>query len=159
MHITKTIPKLSEADLLKFERCLDRKEDTGCWEWTASCKQAGHGQIALQGSVYLAHRVAYAVAYGDPEHLQVNHKCGNSRCCRPEHLYAGTQQQNLLDIDPEVRMLRNGRLTLLQVLHIFYSKRPQKELMLLYNVVRSTVSQIQNKKHYRHWTKDLPYPY
>ena len=158
MRITKKIPKLTEVDLAKFEACVEKKEE-GCWEWLASTKPAGHGQICLQGSILLAHRVAYAIAYGDPGQLQVNHKCNNPKCCRPDHLYAGTQQQNLLDIDPEVRMLRNGRLTFLQVLHIFYSARPQKELMDLYGVVRSTVSQIQNKKHYRHWTKGLPYPY
>lgn len=30
--------------------------------------------------------------------MQVNHRCGNRRCCNPEHLYAGTQLENFHDM-------------------------------------------------------------
>lgn len=34
------------------------------------------------------------------------HSCGNSRCVRPDHLYAGTHQQNMLDRERHGRVPR-----------------------------------------------------
>ena len=32
-----------------------------------------------------------------PKGKQINHTCHNPKCCNPEHLYAGTQQENVDD--------------------------------------------------------------
>ena len=72
-----------------------------CWEWIGSVGGPGYGNwycnlpgFPKQGT---AHRRTYALFFEHPGNLQVNHRCGNRRCCNPDHLYAGTQRQNWED--------------------------------------------------------------
>lgn len=77
-----------------------------CWLWTAAKNVCTHhGLFKFRGKVTVqAHRWAYVDAYGDiPDGFQINHHCNNPGCVRPEHLYAGTQADNMRD------MLRAGR--------------------------------------------------
>jgi hypothetical protein len=47
---------------------------------------------------HLAHRVAYAIHYGQiPSGMVVAHKCDVKACCNPHHLEAITQGQNTRD--------------------------------------------------------------
>lgn len=76
----------------KFE-----KTPSGCWEWTESTT-GGYGDLRWDGRVRKAHRVAYSLANGGiPDGKQVNHHCDNPPCVRPDHLYAGTQSENMKD--------------------------------------------------------------
>jgi hypothetical protein len=77
----------------------------GCWEWTGSLYRNGYGRACVRhGKFTLAHRVAFRLTHGEiPEGLNICHTCDNRKCVRPEHLYAGTQQQNVDD------MVRRGR--------------------------------------------------
>jgi len=73
-----------------------------CWEWMGSVGGPGYGNwccdipgFPKQGN---AHRRTYALFFEHPGNLQVNHRCGNRRCCNPDHLYAGTQRENAKDM-------------------------------------------------------------
>ena len=74
----------------------------GCWLWKLSAGSHGYGQLFWDRRVQTAHRFAYRLFCGDPGAKQINHTCGNRRCCNPAHLYAGTQLENFQD------MLRHG---------------------------------------------------
>lgn len=73
---------------------------TKCWEWTgAEFKGAGYGQIQVEGTPKRTHRVAWALSNGPiPKGLLVLHKCDNRRCIRPDHLFLGTQKDNVDDM-------------------------------------------------------------
>ena len=97
-----TDPLIKPTAEERFWAMVDKSGD--CWEWTGSCHPKGHGYFGLDGKVTYAHRVSWTMAYGDlPEGLQVNHHCDNPPCVQPEHLYAGTQIDNIND------MIERGR--------------------------------------------------
>lgn len=71
-----------------------------CWEWSACTLDFGHGQFNVGNKKrILAHVYSYILHKGPvPEGLQVNHTCDNPGCVNPDHLYSGTQQDNMDDI-------------------------------------------------------------
>ncbi len=72
----------------------------GCWRWTGAQGRTGHGTINLGGGRFGgAHRVAYTLTRGPiPEGMSVCHTCDNGWCVRPEHLFLGTQGDNIRDM-------------------------------------------------------------
>lgn len=73
------------------------KTDT-CWLWLGYCDQEGYGRLSYQNKDTSSHRVAYEITHGViPPGAVVRHQCDNPRCCRPDHLLLGTQQDNVDD--------------------------------------------------------------
>jgi hypothetical protein len=76
-----------------------------CMEWTKYIAQNGYGQAFFNGRVMPAHRAVYQdffqVALTKEQH--VCHKCDNRKCVNPEHLFVGSQKDNMQDC------LRKGR--------------------------------------------------
>lgn len=71
------------------------KTDT-CWLWTGYLQSGGYGQIWLDGSQPLVHRLAYETLVGPiPEGLTIDHLCRVRRCVNPSHLEPVTIQENL----------------------------------------------------------------
>lgn len=72
--------------------------DTGCWEWTGPRNACGYGTTNVENRSALAHRVAWELLRGPiPDGLLVCHKCDNPPCCNPDHLFLGTQADNMQD--------------------------------------------------------------
>lgn len=72
-----------------------RRADSGCLEWTGCTNSRGYGCISIDGTIYLAHRVAYELAIGPiPEGLTIDHLCRNKLCLHPAHLEAVTGAEN-----------------------------------------------------------------
>lgn len=78
--------------------------NTGCHIWTGGINGRGRGQVRVGGTLHYVHRLAYAEAKGAvPAGMQVNHLCDEPLCVNPDHLYAGTQQENIADMDRRKR--------------------------------------------------------
>lgn len=72
--------------------------EKGCWLWPGAVFTNGYGHIRWRGRSVKAHRLAFIAVHGPvPEGLGVLHKCNNKLCYNPEHLYAGTPQDNADD--------------------------------------------------------------
>jgi hypothetical protein len=80
-----------------------------CWIWQGTINNAsGYGQISAGGrgrtKLYRAHRLSYELCHG-PIFADVNvlHRCDVRACVHPEHLFVGTQADNMTD------MIEKGR--------------------------------------------------
>lgn len=74
------------------------EEENGCWIWQRFISPLGYGRTTYRGKGAMAHRVSWIAFKGDiPKGLLVCHKCDNTKCINPEHLFLGTQSDNIKD--------------------------------------------------------------
>lgn len=103
------------ARLTPVEYFLARiaRVDSGCWEWQGSHNNGGYGMFLMPDESgrtkgMKAHRFAYLIFKGPlPANDLVLHHCDNPTCVNPDHLYIGTQRDNMQDA---LARGRNGKL-------------------------------------------------
>ncbi len=80
-----------------------------CWMWTGSKSGKGYGNFSVAGKTQNAHRWLHQQLFGPiPKGILVCHKCDNRPCVQPEHLFRGTNQDNIRDCARKGRIYRGG---------------------------------------------------
>ena len=80
-------------------RKVVKHETSGCWEWTGGKCRGGYGQFEIRGKCVKVHRFSLErkldrkLEQGE----ETRHMCNNRCCCNPDHLEAGTHQDNIDD--------------------------------------------------------------
>ena len=93
---------------ISFWNKVQRTPDS-CWDWKGCLYLTGYGQTTRARKYYYAHRLAYEYSNGPiPAGMIICHKCDNRKCCRPSHLFLGTQFDNMRDMIEKGRDHKRG---------------------------------------------------
>ena len=135
-----------------------QKRENGCWEWTACVRPGSHpyGKIGFwwnEKYIQLAHRFMWLRVRGElDDKIEVLHKCDNPRCVNPDHLFLGTQQDNVADAAAKKRMRgvpgnKNGaKISFDQAVQIRLASGTQREIATKFGVSQQTISLIRSGK-------------
>lgn len=120
-----------------------------CWEWAAGKDGFGYGKYHRFKRGETTHVRAYILTYGSiPNGLSVLHKCDNPPCINPEHLYTGTQKDNMQDRFKRGRANIKRKLTQEQIEFIIARHRKPyyaEELAEMFGVHWATIHRIIHK--------------
>lgn len=103
---------------------------------------------------------------GLPKGMNVNHHCDNKKCCNPEHLYVGTQAENMRDLaERGGRVMPKGSSHHNAILdeHDVYGMKillrnkaalglTRKHIAEMFGVTVSTVKRIISDQYWKHVT-------
>lgn len=110
----------------------------------------------------LAHRHAYELAFGAiPEGQLVLHRCDNPACCNAEHLFLGSQLDNMSDRLVKGRFTTqakgennaSAKLTdadVLEIRRLVSEGTYQKDVAEQFGVSQPLISMIALRKNWRH---------
>jgi len=150
--------KLSLEERLRKHIVFSTK--TSCWEWTRHITKWGYGVVKVEGKAQLAHRISYLVFKGDPIGMCVLHTCDNPKCINPDHLFLGTNSDNVKDKVSKNRQSKIGeypgerhhsaKLTNKDVLFIREKTLSQTKLARMFETTQPNISLIQNRVNWTH---------
>jgi hypothetical protein len=105
----------------RFWAKVEKKGATECWDWTGYKDDGGYGTFNVGGGMQFAHRVSWVIENGPipagthSGTMCVLHHCDNPACVNPDHLFLGTQQDNIDDMVEKGRSntgVKNGQVVL-----------------------------------------------
>jgi hypothetical protein len=117
----------------------------------------GYVQTYVRRECHLAHRLVWEECFGPiPEGLCVCHHCDNPPCVNPEHLFLGTQADNMRDMITKGRRARQtgenapGRkLTAEQVEEIRKAIGTTRAIASRFGISQSQVSKIRRREQWQ----------
>ena len=146
-------------DLDYFRARSEPDLNSGCWLWSLFINRRGYGQMTFRGKKCKAPRVAYEVATGNPPlKLSVLHRCDTPSCVNPDHLFLGTQAENMRDMVSKGRSASgeshwNAKLSEADISIIRSSSETSVALGRRFGVSDQTICKIRAGQK---WAKTLP---
>jgi len=142
----------------RFEEKHVPEPNPGCWLWKAHINTGGYGVFGHKGGPKTAHRVSYELHIGEiPDGLCVLHHCDIPNCVNPDHLFLGTQADNMADMYAKGRRPRpvgeahpGAVLNNAKVINIRTSNKTIKELADKYGVRLGTIYNVLSRVSWDH---------
>lgn len=140
------------SDKCRFLAYVDKQKDE-CWVWKGSLTNKGYGKFSWnKQKTAIASRVAYELFKGAIEdRLFICHLCDNPSCVNPDHLFAGSHLENMLDmIDKGRQRSKLEPRKVLEIRSLWQKGWNQSMLMKKFNIASPTVSNIVNRRSWKH---------
>ena len=103
MFLCTNVRTLKQKFMKRFFDKIDKTES--CWNFTGANRN-GYGCMKFNGALIDAHRISWIIHFGEiPKGLFICHKCDNRKCVNPDHLFLGTQKDNMKDCFNKGRMV------------------------------------------------------
>lgn len=97
----------------RFDAKWIPEPNSGCWLWLGALFVSGYGWFQRghrKQPGARANRISWELHRGPiPDGLCVLHRCDNPSCVNPDHLFIGTQLDNIADRDRKGRQARGVR--------------------------------------------------
>lgn len=141
---TKPYSVRSKNPRKRFMKKIMPVPESGCWIWMQSVATTGYGKAHHMGKHISAHRLSHVLFIGPiPDGAHVLHSCDVRCCVNPDHLRAGTHQENVNDA---VERHRIGKLSRDDVLNIRADGRTTRVIGSDYGISGAQVSEIKRGK-------------
>ena len=136
-----------------------------CWPWLGAQRWQGYGVVRWTVHEKMrkvsTHRVAWFLTHGrwPSAGLCICHTCDNRLCCRPDHLFEGTTQDNRADAVSKGRQARGASINLarlhdddIPLIRSLYRDEhvPQTHLAQRFGVTQGTIGKIVRRETWRH---------
>lgn len=153
--------KARESDNKRFWSKVLVGDVDKCWEWKPNTNANPYGRFVMGGKEMGAHRAAWLFAYGKiGSNLCVLHKCDNTICVNPKHLFLGTYADNIRDCIQKGRWVeRTGELNpyarltddqVQQMRQLFNSGKLIKDIAAMFGCSQSNAGNIVNHRAWKH---------
>ena len=138
----------------RFWAKVDKRGSDECWEWTGA-KQNQYGQFRKPGSrkKLYAHRVSFEIHKGQiPDGMCILHRCDTPLCVNPNHLFLGTQAENLQDMSNKDRRYTKLKAPeVLQIRELFNNGDFSKKILgHRFGVTEQNINRIVSRQTWSH---------
>ena len=134
--------------------------DDKCWEWQGAKTTAGYGVIRINYELNYAHRLAWMLKNKAeiPKKGVICHRCDNPSCCNPNHLFLGTQADNIRDAAKKDRMPKGevhhmssiSKDDVRHIRYLGYTNMSKKKIGEKFGISRQAVTDILCKRTWGH---------
>jgi len=152
-----------------FKKVKMPKDKEKCWIWKGSVGGCRYGGFYFNGKPELSHRMSWIIHYGPiPDGLYVCHKCDNTKCVNPKHLFIGTQADNNKDARLKGRAVLNkgpngskhylaklDESKVCKIWELIKQGFTQREIAKRYDVCFQVINNIWKRKTWCHVTRVL----
>lgn len=139
-----------------------------CWQWMGARNDRGYGVIGngtRKQGISKAHRIAYELFYFTKLEKGncICHICDNPACVNPQHLFVGTQADNIADmitkgrnVLPPIRRGKQSKFAKLhdkkirQIRNLAKDGFSSRKLARKFTVSKTTILQIVKRQSWRH---------
>ena len=143
------------------------RNDNGCWAWKGVVSKHGYPMIYANGKSIRAHRFSYSHFVELIEDgLIICHKCDNTLCTRPDHLFKGTHKDNTQDcinknrfkIPPDSSKVKGSHSVraklneeqVYKIKELIRDGLTNKPIAAMFGVVHGTISLIRLNRTWKH---------
>lgn len=147
------------SDKCRFMSYVEKTDS--CWLWRGGKNRRGYGKFGIGHKTIIASRYSYEIYKGKiTENMLICHTCDNPPCVNPDHLWQGTNSDNIRDSFKKCRSVirkgeenSNAKLTeknVLEIRELFKNNHKVKDIACNYDITTNYCRAICMRTTWKH---------